>query len=589
MDQPDLSARPANVDPRSPEFVDRFSAFLLQCGFVDELGLRRAQRAQQQSGERFDFVVTRLGLLPDEALAKALSSYCAIPLLAPHEVPAVSILPDRLDLAFLKSNRILPVADNGTSVVLAVADPFDTDNISAISYLIERDVEIRIAADGQILRLLDALHGARTSLSAPLPAATPINIAGPESSSDDDVRRLQDMASEAPVIRLVQDLLTRAAGENASDVHIEPREDSVRVRIRVDGFLHTIETLPLGMRAAIGSRIKIMARLNIAERRLPQDGRIVINVRGREIDLRVSTMPTLWGESIVLRLLDRSSVELDFPKLGFHGGSYAELERLLRQPNGILLVTGPTGSGKTTTLYAALSLLNASTNKLFTVEDPIEYQLPGVNQIQVQPKIGLSFAHALRSILRQDPDIVMVGEIRDLETAQIAIQASLTGHLVLSTVHTNSAAATLTRLIDMGVERYLLAPTIKGVLAQRLVRKLCASCAEPSPDTPRILRMLQATGADAETLLGSVSPALRRACGCPACRNTGFSGRTTVYELLTMTPEIADAVMTGASEADIQKLAVSQGMITMLQAGLVKALQGETSPEEVLRVARFDP
>lgn len=574
---------PAQADPRSSEFVERFSAFLKSQGYVDELGLRRAQRAQGQSGERFDLVVMRLGLLADEAMAKALSVFCGIPVLQPHEVPAAAVLSGQLDRDFLKTNKMLPVSDAGTNVVLAVADPFNADGIAAIAYLIDRPVELRVASDGTIQRALDGLYGARETRAANVAAADD------GTASADDVRRLEDLASEAPVIRLVQDLLARAAGEQASDIHIEPREDCVRVRLRVDGFLHTIETLPLSMRAAIGSRIKIMARLNIAERRLPQDGRIVANVRGREIDLRVSTMPTMWGESIVLRLLDRSSVELDFAKLGFAGQSYQELSRLLHEPNGILLVTGPTGSGKTTTLYAALSELNAAEHKLFTVEDPIEYQLPGVNQIQVQPRIGLTFAHALRSILRQDPDIIMVGEIRDLETAQIAIQAALTGHLVLSTVHTNSAAATLTRLIDMGVERYLLASTIKGVLAQRLVRKLCASCAAPSPDAENILALLKATGADAGDLLGGRDPLLRRACGCPSCRNTGFAGRTTIYELLTMTPTVAGAVMGDASEADIQKIATAQGMTTMLQAGLAKALTGETTTDEVMRVARFDP
>ena len=572
------------TDPRSSQFIERFSAFLNANGYVDELGLRRAQRAQSQSGERFDLVVMRLGLLADEAMAKALSDYCGVALLQPHEIPAAAVLTEQLNREFLKTSRMLPLAEQPDSVLLAVADPFNADSISAIAYLTDRVVELRIASDGAIQRALDTLYGARDAQQV-----AEFVAADTETASADDVRRLEDMASEAPVIRLVQDLLARAANEQASDIHIEPREDCVRVRLRIDGYLHTIETLPLSMRPALGSRIKIMARLNIAERRLPQDGRIVANVRGREIDLRVSTMPTMWGESIVLRLLDRSNVELDFVKLGFAGAPYQELTRLLHEPNGILLVTGPTGSGKTTTLYAALSELNAAEHKLFTVEDPIEYQLPGVNQIQVQPRIGLTFAHALRSILRQDPDIIMVGEIRDLETAQIAIQAALTGHLVLSTVHTNSAAATLTRLIDMGVERYLLASTVKGVLAQRLVRKLCPSCATPSQDADKIVDLLQASGADTQALLGGHERRLYKAHGCPSCRGTGFSGRTTIYELLTMTPAVASAIVNEASEAELQKIAAAQGMATMLQAGLAKALNGETTTEEVMRVARFDP
>jgi general secretion pathway protein E len=299
-------------------------------------------------------------------------------------------------------------------------------------------------------------------------------------------------------------------------------------------------------------------------------------------------MPTLWGESIVLRILDRSNVELDFEKLGFAGQSYASLTQLLKQPNGIILVTGPTGSGKTTTLYTALSSLNSAERKIFTVEDPIEYQMPGVNQIQVQPKIGMTFAHALRSILRQDPDIIMVGEIRDLETAQIAIQASLTGHLVLSTVHTNSAAATVTRLLDMGVEKYLLASCLKGVLAQRLVRRLCPSCAQPASDTVAVTGMLQSTGLDPAKLMGGEPIHLHNAVGCPSCRQTGFSGRTTIYELLTTTPVVRDAILAGSSETTLEAAGVAGGMTTMLQNGLTKALWGQTTAEEVLRATRFD-
>ncbi|MFA5949752.1 MAG: ATPase, T2SS/T4P/T4SS family [Hyphomicrobium sp.] len=587
MDRQNISppAEAANADPRSAEFVEKFGAFLHANSYMDELAVRRAQRAQRQSGERFDLVIMRLGLLQDGAMAKALAVYCSLRLVTEQELPNTPMFAEEIDPAFLKANRILPLTDTDNVLELAVADPFNSEAIAAISYLVDREVALVIAADGEIQRAIERLYGAhagRTELGAAHSAAKA------EEASDDDIQRLEDMASEAPVIRLVQDLIVRAVNEQASDIHIEPREDCVRVRVRLDGLLHTIETLPISMRAAIGSRIKIMARLNIAERRLPQDGRIKVNVRGREIDLRVSTMPTLWGESIVLRILDRSSVELDFKKLGFGNQSYDDLRALLAQPNGIILVTGPTGSGKTTTLYTALSSLNSAERKVFTVEDPIEYQLAGVNQIQVQPKIGLTFAAALRSILRQDPDIIMVGEIRDLETAQIAIQAALTGHLVLSTVHTNSAAATLTRLLDMGVEKYLLASTVKGVLAQRLVRRLCPGCAQPSPEAPRVLRMLESTGADCGALLKGEAPRLHRSVGCPSCRQTGFSGRTTIYELLTTTPEITDAILSGSSEGEIEKVGMAHGMTTMLQGGLVKVLKGETTPEEVMRVTRFD-
>jgi general secretion pathway protein E len=362
----------------------------------------------------------------------------------------------------------------------------------------------------------------------------------------------------------------------------------LRVRYRLDGMLHTVETLPLSVRAAVTSRIKIMAQLNIAERRLPQDGRIKTTVHGREIDLRVSTMPTLCGESVVLRILDRSSVQLDFQSLGFAGPAHEAFAKLLNQPNGIILVTGPTGSGKTTTLYTALNALNTSESKTFTVEDPIEYQLVGVNQIQVQPKIGLSFAHALRSILRQDPDIIMVGEIRDLETAQMSIQASLTGHLVLSTVHTNSASATVTRLLDMGVADYLLSSTLTGVLAQRLVRRLCQACAAPVPDSELLLERLRHQPDGVTRALPKDGRGLRHKTGCKVCRNTGYLGRTTISELLVVTDPVRRQILESGSEAAIQQAALEAGMVSMFDDGLAKALRGETTIDEVLRVTRMN-
>ena len=584
MLQPDQTNTRA-VDPRSDEFVRSFGSFLLDGKVLDELAVRRAQRAVSQSGERFDVVLIRLGLLSDSLLAKAFAEFYGVPLVSPDAFPDTAVLADSVPLAFLKANRVLPLVETPDSLAVAVANPFNPDAISALSFMIERRVQIRIAAEGDIDSAILKLYGAGV--------ARPETIDRPESLSregaiEDDVRRLEDMASEAPVIRLVHDLIVRGVDQQASDIHIEPREDSVRVRFRIDGALHVVETLGLATRAAIGSRIKIMARLNIAERRLPQDGRLKVNVRGREIDLRVSTMPTLWGESLVLRILDRASVELDFSKLGFAGSSHQKFAELLDQPNGIILVTGPTGSGKTTTLYTALKGLNSTERKVFTVEDPIEYQLSGINQIQVHPKIGLTFANALRSILRQDPDIIMVGEMRDLETAQVAIQASLTGHLVLSTVHTNSAAATITRLLDMGVEKYLLASCLKGVVAQRLVRRLCEACAKPMTDTKGAIGIAQAAGVNIETALGGGAPRLRQAVGCSSCRQTGFAGRTTIFEILNISHNVRSAVLASSPERTLEAAGVADGMQTLLQNGLTKALRGETTPEEVLRVTRFE-
>jgi len=573
----DAAAQHGSVDPSDQGLIERLAAFLASRGVVDELTLHRALRAQRQSGERFDLVLTRLGLIAEADLARLLAEFLGLPLLDPGQLPEAPLMADRLQLQFLKGNRIVPVADRGDSLLVAIADPFNTEAAAALSYLLDRPVECGVMPAGDIERALERLYGRGETAAAEAGAAELGGESG--QASEDDVRRLEDMASEAPVIRLVHDLVTRAVEAQASDIHVEPREDSVRVRYRIDGVLTTVETLPLALRAAVTSRIKIMAHLNIAERRLPQDGRVKATVRGKPIDLRISTMPTMLGESVVLRILDRSSVQLDFAPLGFHGPALDRLVELLTQPNGIVLVTGPTGSGKTTTLYTALNLLNRAESKLFTVEDPIEYQLAGINQIQVQPRIGLTFAHALRSILRQDPDIIMVGEIRDLETAQMAIQASLTGHLVLSTLHTNSAAASITRLVDMGVDDYLLASTLTGVLAQRLVRRLCARCSAPADTLPPLLGRLGGRGRD---LRG-----LRRKVGCPACRNTGYQGRTTISELLPMTDALRRKVLERSSESALEAAAVEGGMVAMLDDGVAKALNGETTIEEVLRVTRM--
>ena len=569
----DAAAQHGSVDPSDQGLIERLAAFLASRGVLDELALHRALRAQRQSGERFDLVLTRLGLIAEVDLARLLAEFLGLPLLDPSQLPEAPLMADRLQLQFLKGNRIVPVADRGDSLLVAIADPFNTEAAAALSYLLERPVQCGVMPAGDIERALERLYGRGETVPAEAGSA------GAGQASEDDVRRLEDMASEAPVIRLVHDLVTRAVEAQASDIHVEPREDSLRVRYRLDGVLTTVETLPLSLRAAVTSRIKIMAHLNIAERRLPQDGRVRATVRGKPIDLRVSTMPTMLGESVVLRILDRGSVQLDFAPLGFHGAALDRLVDLLSQPNGIILVTGPTGSGKTTTLYTALNLLNRPESKLFTVEDPIEYQLAGINQIQVQPRIGFTFANALRSILRQDPDIIMVGEVRDLETAQMAIQASLTGHLVLSTLHTNSAAASITRLMDMGVDDYLLASTLTGVLAQRLVRRLCPRCSAPADTLHPLLNRL---GQRHHDLSG-----LRRRVGCQACRNTGYQGRTTISELLVMTDAMRRTVLERSGESALEAAAVEGGMVTMFDDGLAKALGGETTIEEVLRVTRM--
>ncbi len=399
---------------------------------------------------------------------------------------------------------------------------------------------------------------------------------------DADIQQLKDLAAEAPVIRLVSLIITNALEQRASDIHIEPFENRLVVRYRIDGVLHEVESPPRRFSAAVISRVKIMANLDIAERRLPQDGRIRLRVQGKEIDLRVSTVPTMHGESVVMRILDKGGVALDFQKLGFYDDTLKIFTRVLMEPHGILLVTGPTGSGKTTTLYTALETLNKPDVKILTVEDPVEYQMPGINQIQVKPQIDLTFANALRSIVRQDPDVIMIGEIRDLETAQIAVQSALTGHLVLSTVHTNDAASTVNRLLDMGVEDYLLTSTVIGILAQRLVRTLCPQCKEPYTALPEIVDELGLRRIAKST--GDIT--LWHEKGCPECAHTGFMGRVSVMEMLPMTDPLRSLVMKHATSTDLRNEAIRGGMVTMYEDGLRKALDGITTFEEVLRVTR---
>jgi general secretion pathway protein E len=389
------------------------------------------------------------------------------------------------------------------------------------------------------------------------------------------------MASEAPVVRLVNLLIQRAVESRASDIHIEPFENRLRVRYRVDGVLQDVEAPPAHSTAAVISRFKIMAKLNIAERRLPQDGRIQLRIQGRELDLRVSTVPTLYGESVVLRLLDKGSVVLDFDALGFQGSTLERFLRVLELPHGIIVVTGPTGSGKSTTLYTALHKLNTPDRKIVTVEDPVEYQLEGINQIQVKPQIGLTFASALRSIVRQDPDVIMIGEMRDRETAGIAVQSALTGHLVLSTLHTNDAAGGVTRLLDMGVEDYLLTSTVNGILAQRLVRTLCKHCAEPYEAMPELIEELEL-----HRFSQGKPVMLHRPVGCEHCNGIGYHGRAAIMEFLVVSDPIRRLVLQHTDAGSIQEQAQKEGMRIMYEDGLSKALSGLTTLEEVIRVSQ---
>ncbi len=559
----------------------RLGPALIGSGAVDQRTLERARRVASETGGRLDRVLTQLGLVSERALAEALAQLVAAPIVTPADYPDAALFVDRLKAKFLRRAHAMPIADNEDGAVLAMADPLDVFTRNAVAAALGRPVAVAIAVPIELEAAFDRLYSEQgeggdgeAMLDEVVTDAEP---------AEEDAERLKDLASEAPVIRLVNQLIARAVETHASDVHLEPFPDRLRVRYRYDGVLHEIEAPPARLQAAVISRIKIMARLDIAERRLPQDGRIKLTVRGHEIDFRVSTIPALYGEKVVLRVLDRTAVEFDYHKLGLPEDIRAGLERSLDLPNGMVLVTGPTGSGKTTTLYTGLLKLNTVVRNVVTVEDPIEYQLTGINQIQVRPQIGLNFASLLRSILRQDPDVIMIGEIRDLETVQIAVQAALTGHLVLSTLHTNSAAATMTRLRDMGLEDYLLTATLKAVLAQRLVRRLCPKCKTPEA-APAALR--ERFGLD--RLAGDGPITLYHPKGCPECRGTGFRGRRAIAELLVPSRAIDRLIFEGADDSAIERAAVESGMRPIFDSGLLAVLDGDTTIEEVVRCIRSE-
>ncbi|MGY3149328.1 general secretion pathway protein E [Bradyrhizobium sp. USDA 3397] len=566
----------ADVSGRSSDPI----SILVDAGHLNQESLSRARRLSTETGETISLALTRLGLVTEHQMADAFSKALHLPRINAEALPSDRLPYEGLSPAFLRHTRALPFAkETGGELALAMANPLDDATAEAVELFVGLPVHRYIALPTDIDTALDRLFSHST--------ADALGETGAETGDDvarmglgtSDLDRLREAASDAPVIRLVNNLLGRSVDERGSDLHLEPTADGLTVRLRVDGRLHILNPpVPLRLRDAVVSRVKLMAGLDIAERRLPQDGRIAHAVRGREIDFRVATTPTSHGESVVIRVLDRTQVQLDFDALGFDERAMAELAPLLRAPHGMILVTGPTGSGKTTTLYAALSLLNTSDRKLMTIEDPVEYQLGGVQQVQVQPGIGLSFARALRSFLRHNPNVVMVGEIRDLETAQIAVQVALTGHLVLSTLHTNDAATGVTRLLDMGVEDYLIASTCNAILAQRLVRTLCTDCRIPYEASSSYLSRLGVPNENPMTLF--------QPGGCASCGGSGYRGRTTILEILTLTDAVREMVLRRASAAEIARAAMEQGMRTMHAHGMEKALAGRTTVEEVLAATR---
>ncbi len=550
----------------------------LHCN-VPASAVEQALAGQPQSGLRLGELLLQSGTIDAAVLARALALQSDLPFTEHLEMLAETDLLDLIPIAFAKERRIFPISRQSHCLTLAVANPLDNRALNDLTVLTGCQLRITVSSADEILRAINRSYEQHAGKTQNV-------VAEIDSGADNTATTklepadLLDASDEGPIIRFVNSLLTQAYKERASDIHIEPYETELVIRYRVDGILYDVLRPPLRAQASIGSRIKIMSNLNIAEKRLPQDGRFGVRIAGKDVDVRVSTLPTAFGERIVLRLLDKSSNVLTLEEIGMDRRLLLQVQAMIRKSHGIFLVTGPTGSGKTTTLYAALSLLNSREKNIITVEDPIEYQLNGVGQIQVNPRIELTFAAGLRSILRQDPDIIMVGEIRDRETAEMAVQSALTGHMVFSTLHTNDAAGALTRLVEMGIEPFLAASSIVGILAQRLVRRLCPHCRQAYQPSVELLRE---AGLPPRLPEGAV---LYREVGCDRCMGIGYRGRKGIFELLTVDEQVRDLLLQKRDAARIKKAALAAGMTSLRDAGIAKALAGETTLEEVLRVTQ---
>ena len=541
--------------------------------------MERVLKLKKEQQAPLTRLVVELGFISEDDLLPVLQDHFGIPIVSLKDMPTtplpVEFPPHAAE--FFRSARMAPVKMEGRDLLVATADPLDVSRLHALELAAGLSVKPVLAKEKEIAARIEALFGNGDQGDTSQPSAAR-EIEG--AVDEEDVAHLRDMASEVPVIRLVNQILVRALESRASDIHIEPFENQLKVRYRIDGILHEVEPPPRQLKAAVVSRLKILAQLNIAERRLPQDGRIKIRLAGKDVDLRIATVPTLYGESVVIRLLERAQIFTQLDTLGFPPAVLRQFNEMISKPHGMILVTGPTGSGKTTTLYGALQKINDPGKKIITIEDPVEYQLSGVNQIQVKPQIGLSFANGLRSIVRQDPDVIMVGEIRDAETAEIAVQAALTGHLVLSTLHTNDAAGAISRLLEMGVQDYLLASSLLGVLAQRLVRRLCMHCRKEVPFNAAPVN-------DPEWTVHTVAPInVWEAVGCERCSGTGYLGRIGIFELLPVTSEICKIIVQRADAGSIRHLAMREGMRLLREDGWDKVRQGVTTLAEVLRVTR---
>jgi general secretion pathway protein E len=558
----------------------QITSYLVEKGLIQKEDLEKVLSSNQpiESLPLEDFLV-HAGLITEEEFRLALEEFFGTPFATPADFPQEPLLINNLSTQFMKESKFIPSRLEDGVLTIIVVNPLDFYTLDAIRLATNHEIRALAGREDEILTAIERFYGSgATSMEKIIEDIE----SKPEYQTEveENIDHLRDMASEGPVIRLVNLIITKAIEMRASDIHFEPFEDQFRVRYRIDGVLHDVESPPKRLQPAIVSRVKIMAKLNIAERRLPQDGRIMLRVKGKEIDFRVSSVPTIYGESIVLRILDKSSIVLDIERLGFPEDTLSGFNELIERPHGIILVTGPTGSGKTTTLYCALGKINSPEKKIITVEDPVEYQLKGINQIQVKPSIGLTFSNALRSIVRQDPDVILIGEIRDAETAEIAIHSALTGHLVLSTLHTNDAPSAITRLIDMGMEDYLLSSTIIGILAQRLVRVACPHCRESYSPAPVILREMKIDRDHTADLN------IFEVKGCEHCSQTGYWGRSGIFEFLKITDDIQKLILGKKDSNLIKEAARKHGMRTLREDGWLKVNQGLTTVAEVLRVTQ---
>ena len=566
----------------------KLGQLLVSSNTIDEEQLKEALELQRKEGGRLGSNLVKLGYLTEEKLVAFLSKQ--------YGVPAINLSDYKIDPSITKfmpqevahKYQILPVAKVGATLTIAMVDPSNVFAIDDVKFMTGYNVEPVVASESAVRAAIAEYYGQSDSLQSTMDSLKKQEgelldfVQESEQEEEINLSELKQAVEEAPVVKLVNLMLGEAISRGASDVHVEPYEKIFRVRYRIDGMLYDVMQPPLKLKAALSSRIKIMSELDIAERRLPQDGRIKLKMKGREVDLRVSTLPTLFGEKIVMRILDKSSLVLDLTKLGFEQKALQEFDTAIHSPYGMVLVTGPTGSGKTTTLYSALSTINTVDVNIMTCEDPVEYNLMGINQVQVKEEIGLTFAAALRSFLRQDPDIIMVGEIRDFETAEIAVKAALTGHLVLSTLHTNDAPSTISRLLNMGIEPFLVSASVLLILAQRLCRKICKECKEEEKVPVPALVNVGFTEQEAKSIK------CYKGKGCSICNGTGYKGRVALYEVMTVRDEIKELILEGASANEVKNTAVRLGMRTLRMSGLTKIKEGITTIEEVLRVTFGD-